>query len=104
MLAGWLDASGIGFRSFQMKNRLLISTVVAASLLAPAVAFAQTSAPPDSTGPSAAESTAPHATKTAPAAHHAKATHMKRGTTVGMSPSTSRSRPGSEAAERKPAY
>ena len=87
-----------------MKNKLLVSTVVAASLLAPAVAFAQTSAPPDSTGPSTAESSMPHATKTAPGTHHAmKSTHMKPGTTTGMSSSKNRTRPGGESVSRKPA-
>jgi hypothetical protein len=79
-----------------MKSKLLVSTVVAASLLAPAVAFAQTSAPPDSTGPSAAQSDL----KT----HHAmKSTHMKPGTTTGMSSSTNRTRVGGESVARKPA-
>jgi hypothetical protein len=79
-----------------MKNRLLVSTVVAASLLAPA-AFAQTSAPPDNTGPSGAETKAP-------ATHHAmKSTHMKRdNTTIGMG-SGARTRPGGESVARKPA-
>lgn len=87
-----------------MKNKLLVSTVVAASLLAPAVAFAQTSAPPDSTGPSTAQRdmAAPQAAK--PATHHAmKSTHMKPGTTTGMSSSTGRTRPGGESVSRKPA-
>ncbi len=78
-----------------MKNKLLVSSVVAASLLAPAVAFAQseTAAP-----------AAPHATKTAPAAHHdMKSTHMKPGTTTGMSSSTNRTRPGGQSVARKPA-
>ena len=79
-----------------MKSKLLVSTVVAASLLAPAVAFAQTSAPPDSTGPSGVESKAP-------ATHHAmKSTHMKRGTTIGTG-SGARARPGGQSVARKPA-
>lgn len=80
-----------------MKNKLLVSSIVAASLLAPAVAFAQTSAPPDNTGPSGAETKAP-------ATHHAmKSTHMKRdSTTIGMG-SGARSRPGGESVARKPA-
>jgi len=82
-----------------MKNKLLVSTVVAASLLAPAVAFAQTSAPPDSTGPGTAQTdmSAPHAAK--PAAQHAM---KKSGTTIGMG-SGARSRPGGESVSRKPA-
>ena len=78
-----------------MKNKLLVSTVVAASLLAPAVAFAQNSAPPDSTGPGTAQTdmSAPHA------AQHAM---KKSGTTIGMGSGT-RSRPGGESVSRKPA-
>ncbi len=80
-----------------MKNKLLVSSIVAASLLAPAVAFSQTSAPPDNTGPSGAQTKAP-------ATHHAmKSTHMKPGTTTGMSSSTNRTRPGGELVARKPA-
>ena len=79
-----------------MNTKLFASTIVAASLLAPAVAFAQTSAPPDTTGPSAAESNPP--------AHHAmKPTHMKAGTTTGMSSqSAGRARPGGQSVARKP--
>ena len=86
-----------------MRSRLLIPGIVAASLLAPAVAFAQTSAAPDSTGPGTAQSdmAAPHAAK--PATHHAmKSTHMKPGSTIGMG-SGARSRPGGESVSRKPA-
>jgi hypothetical protein len=87
-----------------MTNKLIVSTVVAASLLAPAVAFAQTSAPPDTTGPSTAQTAAPHAAKSKAPAHHAmKSTHMKPGTTTGMSSSASRARPGGESVARKPA-
>ena len=81
-----------------MRSTLIIPGIVAASLLAPAVAFAQseTAAP--------AETAAPHATKTAPATHPAmKSTHMKPGTTTGMSSSTNRTRPGGESIARKPA-
>jgi hypothetical protein len=85
-----------------MKNKLLVSTILAASLLAPAVAFAQTSAPPDNTGPSTAQTDV-----TRKAAHHtmrrhARATHMKRGTTIGMG-SGARARPGGQSVARKPA-
>ena len=86
-----------------MRSKLIIPGIIAASLLAPAVAFAQTSAPPDSTGPSTAQSdmSTPHAAK--PATHHAmKSTHMKRGTTIGMG-SGARARPGGESVSRKPA-
>jgi hypothetical protein len=77
-----------------MNRKFLTSAVVAASLLAPAVAFAQS------------ESAAPPAeskTEAAPpkAVHHAKATHVKHSSTVGMSSSTARSRPGGEPVSRK---
>jgi len=83
-----------------MRNKLLVSTVVAASLLAPAVAFAQTSAPPDSTGPGTAQTD-----MSKPATHHAmKSTHMKPGTTTGMSSrSAGQARPGGQSVARKPA-
>ncbi len=87
-----------------MRSKLIIPGIVAVSLLAPAVAFAQTSAPPDSTGPGTAQSdmAAPHAAK--PATHHAmKSTHMKPGTTTGMGSSTKSARPGGESVSRKPA-
>ena len=79
-----------------MRSKLIVPGFVAASLLVPAVAFAQseTAAP--------AETAAPHAAK--PAAHHAmKSAHMKPGTTTGMSSSTNRTRPGGQAVSRKPA-
>lgn len=80
-----------------MNSKLLASTLLAASLLgAPAIAFAQseTTAPPATKS----EATAPKTT------HHVmKSTHMKKGTTTGMSSSTSRSRPGGESVSRKPA-
>jgi hypothetical protein len=78
-----------------MRSTLIASGIIAASLLAPAVAFAQTSAPPDNTGPSTAESNPP--------AHHAKSTNMKPGTTTGMSSrSASQARPGGQSVARKP--
>lgn len=86
-----------------MRSKLIIRGILAASLLAPAVAFAQTSAAPDSTGPSTAQSdmSTRHAAK--PAAHHAmKSTNVKHGTTVGMG-SGARTRPGGESVSRKPA-
>ena len=86
-----------------MRSKLIIPGIVAATLLAPAVAFAQTSGPPDSTGPGTAQSdmSTPRAAK--PAAHHAmKSTHMKPGTTIGMG-SGARSRPGGQSVSRKPA-
>jgi hypothetical protein len=85
-----------------MKNKLLVSTVVAASLLAPAVAFAQTSAPPDSTGPSTAQTEVKPKAMHHTMRHHVRATHMKRGTTIGMG-SGARARPGGESVARKPA-
>ena len=81
-----------------MNTRLLASTLLAASLFAaPAVAFAQseTSAPPETKS----EATTPKK----PMHHAMKSTHMKHGTTTGMSSSTSRSRPGGESVARKPA-
>ena len=83
-----------------MKNKFLVSTVVAASLFAPAIAFAQTSAPPDSTGPSTAQSdlSTHHATKST----QMKSTKMKQEGTIGMG-SGARSRPGSDSVARKPA-
>ena len=81
-----------------MNSKLLASTLLAASLLAaPAIAFAQTSAPPDNTGPSGAgmEQPAPKTT------HHAmRSTHMKKGTTTGMSSKSAR--PGGRSVSRKP--
>jgi hypothetical protein len=76
-----------------MKSRLLASTLLAASLLvAPAVAFAQTSAPPDSTGPSGQAKPMHHPTM--------KSTHMKHGTTTGMS--SSKSHKGNKSTAEKP--
>jgi hypothetical protein len=85
-----------------MSKKLLASALLATSLLAaPAIAFAQTSAPPDNTGPSGEATTAP---KAMPMHHHAMRHHMARrshfepGTTTGMSSS---SRPA-RATSRKP--
>jgi len=80
-----------------MNTRLLASTLLAASLLAaPAVAFAQSETAAPETKSEAAPPKKPM--------HHAmKSTHMKHGTTTGMSSSTSRSRPGGESVARKPA-
>lgn len=79
-----------------MNTRLLASTLLAASLIAaPAVAFAQTSAPPDNTGPSRAQ------TQPAPKTmHHSmKSSHMNKGTTTGMS--STKSHKGNKATEQK---
>jgi hypothetical protein len=74
-----------------MHSKLIVSTLVAASLLgAPVVAFAQTEP----------------AQPKAPVAHHKmSSSHMKAGTTTGMSSSSSASkaRPGGESVARKPA-
>lgn len=77
-----------------MNTRLLASTLLAASLLgAPAIAFAQSeSAAP----PPASEATSPKAMH-----HGMKSTHMKHGTTTGMS--STRARPGGQSVARKPA-
>jgi hypothetical protein len=86
-----------------MNSKLLASTLLAASLLgAPAIAFAQTSPPPDTTGPSGAATPAPKAMH-----HHATHRHMAHrahfgaGTTTGMSSST-KARPGGGSVSQKP--
>ena len=67
-----------------MQSKLIVSALVATSLLgAPVIAFAQNEAEPP----------APMGGK-APATHHKmKSSHMKAGTTTGMSSSASRARP-----------
>ena len=76
-----------------MNSKLLASAVVAASLLAPAVAFAETAAAPASTETKTEAKT--------PAVHHSM--KSTRGT-VGMSSrSSAKSRPGGEPISRKPA-
>jgi hypothetical protein len=82
-----------------MNSKLLASTIVAASLLAPAVAFAQaeTAAPP------AAEN---HMKAKTPAQNNMKSTggHFRAGTTTGLgSASEGRARPGGQSVARKPA-
>lgn len=76
-----------------MQSKLIVSTLVAASLLgAPVIAFAQNEA----------EQPAPTGAK-APVAHHkTHASHMKAGTTTGMSSSASKARPGGQSVARKP--
>jgi hypothetical protein len=93
-----------------MNSKLLASTLLAASLLG-APAFAQTSAPPDNTGPSGAGITQPapramhrhvmsrHAMYRRHASMHR--THFREGTTTGMSSSRSRSHTGGESMETK---
>lgn len=82
-----------------MKTRLLASALLAASLIgAPAIAFAQTSPPPDNTGPSGAGLAQPAPKK--PMHHAMKSTHMKKGTTTGMSSSSSHK--GSKSTSQKP--
>jgi len=79
-----------------MNSKLLTSAIVAASLLAPAVAFAQADT---------ATATSGNETKTeakTPAVHHSmKSSH----TTVGLSSRSSdaKSRPGGQPISRKPA-
>ena len=81
-----------------MKTKLLASTLLAASLVAaPAIAFAQseTTAPPETKS----EATTPKK----PMRHAMRPTHMshmKKGTTTGMSSSSSR--PGGRSVARKP--
>lgn len=80
-----------------MNTKLFASTIVAASLLAPAVAFAQaeTAAPP------AAESTAPKATHPKMSSQSG---HFQRGTTTGLgTQGAGRARPGGQSVARKPA-
>jgi hypothetical protein len=75
-------------------SKLIVSALVVASLLgAPVIAFAQNEAEqPAATGAKA------------PVAHHKmQSSHMKAGTTTGMSSSASRSRPGGQSVARKPA-
>jgi len=82
-----------------MNTKLFASTIVAASLLAPAVAFAQaeTTAPP----PAAAESTAPKATHQKMSSQSG---HFQRGTTTGLgTQGAGRARPGGQSVARKPA-
>jgi hypothetical protein len=88
----------IWIQEIRMNTKLLTSTIVAASLLAPAVAFAQ------------AETAAPPAEKnmqaTPPAQHNMKSTggHFRAGTTTGLgSASEGRARPGGQSVARKPA-
>ncbi|HZR72646.1 hypothetical protein [Bradyrhizobium sp.] len=84
-----------------MKSRLLASTLLAASLLvAPAVAFAQTSAPPDSTGPSGGPSGGYQPAPKSMHHHAMRSTHMKHGTTTGMS--SSKSHKGNKSTAEKP--
>lgn len=76
-----------------MNTKLLASTLLAASLIAaPAVAFAQS----ETTAPETKSEMAKPKTT-----HHAmRSTHMKKGTTTGMSTSA---RPGGRSVARKPA-
>ena len=81
-----------------MKIKLLASALLAASLIgAPAVAFAQ------SDQSKAAPETKSEATmsKTTHTHHAMRSTHMKHGTTTGMSTS-SKTRPGGHPISRKP--
>jgi hypothetical protein len=89
-----LVAGIISRRRVPMQSKLIVSALVATSLLgAPVIAFAQNEA----------EQPAPAGAK-APATHHKmKSSHMKAGTTTGMSSSASRARPGGQSVARKPA-
>jgi hypothetical protein len=92
-----------------MNTKLFASTIVAASLFAPAVAFAQaeTTAPP----PAASESSKIEAAP--PAAQHnmkssqiksSQGGHFQQGTTTGLgSEGAARARPGGQSVARKPA-
>jgi hypothetical protein len=98
-----------GFEEILMNTKLFASTIVAASLLASPVAFAQaeTAAPP----PGAAEGNNMQATP--PAAQHnmkssqiksSQSGHFQQGTTTGLgSQGAARARPGGQSVARKPA-
>jgi hypothetical protein len=96
-----------------MSSKLLASALLAASLLAaPTMAFAQTSAPPDSTGPSGEATPAPKTIKHHAMSTHAKyrqhamntrGTHFRAGTTTGLASGAGRARPGGQSVARKPA-
>jgi hypothetical protein len=77
-----------------MKTNFLASAILAASLIAaPAIAFAQSEmAAPETKSEMAKPKTTHHAMRS---------THMKKGTTTGMSSSSSR--PGGRSVARKPA-
>jgi hypothetical protein len=99
--AGFPGASLYRFQEISMKTKLLTTALVAASLFAPAVAFAQSESSPPS---AATESKAAPEAKAKPRAmHHSmKSSHS----TVGMSSrstSTAKSRPGGEPVSRKTA-
>jgi hypothetical protein len=80
----------IEIQEIPMNRKLLTSTVVAASLLVPAVAFAQSDmARPDTAAPKAKQ--------------QSNVKSGKQGTTTGMSSSTTRSKPSGKSSSRKPA-
>lgn len=87
-----------------MRSKLIIPGIVAVSLLAPAVAFAQSekSMAPAEGKTEAMPPKAMHHARSTHMMHHARTTHMKRGTTIGMG-SGARARPGGESVSRKPA-
>ena len=83
-----------------MNSKLFTSTVVAASLLAPAVAFAQ--AEKSEPAPKAVHHSVLHHS----VLHHSASSqggHFRAGTTTGLaSSSASRARPGGQSVARKP--
>jgi hypothetical protein len=83
-----------------MQSKLIASTLVIGSLLgAPVIAFAQNEAEQPESAASG------NAGRHAPVAHHkmtSSHSHMKAGTTTGMSSSASRARPGGQSVARKP--
>ena len=84
-----------------MHSRLFVSTLVVASLLGPPVALAQT----EPAKPDAATSTENGTGTKAPAHHKMRSSHvsshMKAGTTTGMS--SGKARPGGQSVSHKPA-
>ena len=90
-----------------MNTKLFASTIVAAPLLAPAVAFAQaeTAAPPPAEG-STMQATPPaaqHNTKSSQM-KSSQGGHFQQGTTTGLgSEGAARARPGGQSVARKPA-
>lgn len=78
-----------------MKSKLALSALVAASLFGTMTIASAQNEPAQPATPGAA----PHATT-----HHTmKSSHMRHGTTTGMSSRSSKSKPAGQAASKKPA-
>ncbi len=81
-----------------MHSKVIVSTLVVTSLLgAPVVAFAQN----EPAQPNTTTSTEGHMGATVPH-HKMKSGHRRTGTTVGMSHSTGKARPGGQSVAHKP--